>query len=278
MIVSFPKLHLSFHVNRIAFTMFGHAIYWYGIIIALACLVAVVFLIFNAKKNDLESEFIVDSFPWLIVCGIVGARLYFVLSNISDYISKPLEIFAIWKGGIAIYGAIIGGAVGLYYFCKKKGIKFLQVLDVYAPSLILGQAIGRWGNFFNGEAYGVETNSKFQMIIKKVGEAPVKAHPTFLYESLACLIGFILLLILPKIFKKFYENKGYVFYTYLIIYGIARFFIEGLRTDSLPYGGNFKISQILSCIIVIFGIVMLFTGFVKKLVAKLYPDEATKKN
>ena len=132
----------------------------------------------------------------------------------------------------------------------------MHIADIYAPSLILGQAIGRWGNFINGEAYGTPTDGLFQMVIERGGQTTI-AHPAFLYESIVCIIGFALLLILPKIFKKCYENEGFVFHTYLMIYGIARFFIEGLRTDSLPYGADFKLSQILSAIIVLFAIVMI---------------------
>lgn len=257
MIISFPNLNLSFDINPVAFNFFGRGVYWYGLIMGLAMICSVVFLIYNAKKNTLESDFVVNSLPYIFVCGIIGARLYYILGSIGEYIEKPWEIIAIWHGGIAIYGAIIGGGLGLYYFCKKSKMDYIYILDIYIPSLILGQAIGRWGNFFNGEAFGIATGGRFEMIIERGKDIRI-ASPTFLYESIACLIGFVLLIILPKIFKKFYEKRGNVFYTYLVLYGIARFFIEGLRTDSLPKGAPFKISQILSCVIVLFGIFMLY--------------------
>ena len=197
---------------------------------------------------------------YLIIFGIIGARIYYVIFKFSDYKDNLLDIFKIWEGGIAIYGAIIGGFIAIVYLAKKRNQSIIDTTDIIVPSLIIAQAIGRWGNFFNHEAHGGVVSLEFlqklhlpQFIINGMYINGEYYHPTFLYESIWCLIGFILLLIIRKISNR---KKGLLTSCYFIWYGIGRFFIEGLRTDSL-YLFNIRISQLLSIILVIGGLIGL---------------------
>lgn len=241
--VTFPALNLEFNISKIAFSIFGIEIYWYAILIVSALCLALV--IYKKREGLYKIKFsdILDLSLYLIPISIISARVYYIIFNLGYYFQNPGEILNIRSGGIAIYGAVIGGTITCFIFCKKRKINVLDLLDYITPGLVLGQAIGRWGNFINVEAYGSVTNSLFRMGIIEKG-IHIEVHPTFLYESLTCFAIFILLLIM-KNKRKF---NGQILFTYLGLYSLQRIFVEGLRTDSLMIG-NIRISQILSAII-----------------------------
>ena len=255
--VTFPILNLTFKVSSVAFTLFGIEIYWYAIMIVTAIIVALLVLKIREKRFNIKYADILDLVILIIPIMIVSARLYYVLFDLKDFISSPLEIFNIRNGGLAIYGGIIGGIITCYIFCKKKKLNFVELLDFIAPSLAIGQAIGRWGNFFNIEAYGTQTTSALRMGIYEFGEY-IEVHPTFLYESICTFIIFIVLMNIKD--RKF---SGQVACTYFILYSFARMLIEGLRTDSLMLK-NIRISQLLSLIIFVFGIIVYCKNLYQK--------------
>lgn len=246
-------------MNRALFTLGKITIYYYSVIMLIAILTAIFISVKRAKKEGM-SLFIGDLIFSTIIFGIIGARLYYVIFNFSQYKDDLLSILKIWEGGIAIYGAIIGGLIAIVYKCKKAKKSIIATTDIIAPGLILAQAIGRWGNFFNSEAYGKSVSLAYlenlhipKFIINGMYINGTYHHPTFLYESLWCLIGFILIMIIVKLTKN---KKGIATYTYFIWYGIGRYLIEGLRTDSL-YLGSIRISQLVSIILIIVGIIGL---------------------
>ena len=252
-IIKFPGLGLKFNISKIAIKIGESGIHWYAIFIVLSFILA---LYFCKRKNGLYSikfENILDCFLLIIPVSIICARLYYCIFKLDIYLKNPLEILNINNGGLAIYGGIIGGIIVAYIYCKRKNIDFLNFLDYIVPYLSLGQAIGRWGNFVNVEAYGTETNLLWRMGIIENGKY-IEVHPTFLYES---TITFILFLYLKKLQNK-RKIKGEVTYTYLIVYSLSRTFVEYLRSDSLMLF-NLKISQILSiAIFVIFCNILWF--------------------
>lgn len=252
--IEFPGLHLSFEINRIAFTFFGKPIYWYGIIIAVAILAAVCYALHEAKKTNFGSEPMIDIVIYSIVFGIIGARLYYVVFNYKIFDSF-WDIFKIWEGGIAVYGSIIGGVIAGFVYCRLKKKNFFLALDIAAIPLLIGQAIGRWGNFVNREAFGTETSLPWRMQIYNTAGQLMSVHPTFLYESLWNAIGIIVLSLLKKK-KKF---VGELFALYMVWYGCGRAWIEGLRTDSL-YLGPLRISQIVAIVTAIAGIIIIVRG------------------
>ena len=248
-------------MNRIFISIGPITIYWYSVLIMTGVLIGIYFSGRQAEKNGISKKFINDLSFYLVIIAILGARIYYVIFNFSVFKNNILDIFKIWEGGLAIYGAILAGALFTIYYCKKKDKEPLLVLDTFTPYLILGQSIGRWGNFFNSEAYGeITTLTHLQklhipnFIIKGMYINGNYYHPTFLYESMWCLIGFIILLIIRK--KDNYKKPGTLMLSYFIWYGIGRFFIEGLRTDSL-YLFNIRISQLVSIVLIIFGIIGL---------------------
>ena len=254
--------------KSIAFNLFGIEIYWYGVIMATAILVAILAAnkLFNSINN--KKNIIIDYAPLIIICGILGARIYFCSLNFSYYIKNIIEIFDIREGGLSIHGAIIGGIFSLIYIAKKQKINFLKITDSCACTIILGQAIGRWGNFFNSEAYGKPiADQSWGLYIapqyRMEGFHQYNLfHPTFLYESILDIIGYGLLLI---IFKN-YANKytGLTLYSYLIIYATIRFFVELIRIDSAAYVGNIPIAIIISTILLIIGLAGFSHTIVKK--------------
>ena len=198
---------------------------------------------------------------WLVIWSIIGARVYYVIFNFDVYRENLIDILKIWNGGLAIYGAIIAGSLYILYYCLRHNLNFVKVLDIFSLSLLLGQAIGRWGNFFNQEAYGGKTTIDAlkslklpEFIINGMYIDGSYRQPTFLYESFWCLIG---VLILFRIRKRINVKTGKQICFYMIWYGIGRFFIEGLRSDSL-YIGSFRVSQIVSVILVIIGVIGTF--------------------
>ena len=244
-VISFPALGLEFMLNRVAAHVFGLDIYWYGIIICIGFILAALYVNARVKEFGVTSDNLVDCLIICVPVGIICARIYYVVFE-WDYYSQHLsEIIAIWNGGIAIYGAVIGVVIALYIYSRVKKLSFASLCDLAAFGLLIGQCIGRWGNFVNGEAHGGETALPWGMSID--GGSPV--HPTFLYESLWNLVGFIAL--------HFYSRKrkfpGEMALLYVAWYGLGRAWIEGLRTDSL-YLGPVRVSQMLaavSCIVVI---------------------------
>jgi len=248
-------------MNRVFFSIGPITIYWYSVLIIISVLIGYYFSIKEAEKNGLKKSFISDLVFYLVIIAILGARLYYVIFNFSVFKDNILDIFKIWEGGLAIYGAVISSILFIIYYSKKKDKSSLLVLDTLTPYLILGQAIGRWGNFFNSEAHGTITTLEHlqklhlpRFIIKGMYINGNYYLPTFLYESVWCLIGFIILLFIRK--KDRYNHPGKLLFTYFIWYGIGRFLIEGLRTDSLYFFG-LRVSQIVSIILIIIGIIGL---------------------
>ncbi len=251
--ISFPSLGIELNVNPVAFHFFGgKPVYWYGIIIVTGLILAVLLAIRNGKKAGITSDNIYDYMLITIPLAVIGARLYYVIFSWDSYKNNPFDILKIWNGGLAIYGAIIVSVITMIAFCRAKNIKTTDFLDIGAISLILGQAIGRWGNFMNAEAHGTETQSFLRMGITEGGRY-IEVHPTFLYESVWNIIGFVILLV---IFRKYRKFSGQIFWSYCTWYGFGRFFIEALRTDSL-YIGIFRVSQIVAIITFAIGIIML---------------------
>ena len=253
-------------MNRVLITIGPFTIYWYSFLIITAVLLGSAIATKYSRTQNMPSTIISDMILGLVISAIIGARTYYVIFNFTEYKDYLLDIFQVWKGGLAIYGAIIGGTLYLLYYCKKRQVSFIKMLDICSLSLLLGQAIGRWGNFFNQEAYGIITTDTHlrslfipEFIIKGMYIEDAYRTPTFLYESLWCLIG---VLILARIRKKSSLIVGKQISFYMIWYGIGRFFIEGMRTDSL-YFGSFRISQIVSLIIVIIGIIWYITIYLK---------------
>lgn len=255
--VTFPSLGLKFNIDRVAFNILGIDIYWYAILIVSAILISFLILKINNKRCNIEYKDILDLSIFLIPISIICARLYYVIFDLEYFLKNPSQIFNIRDGGLAIYGGIIGGIITCYIFCKKRNISFLDLLDYLVPCLALGQAIGRWGNFINIEAHGVQTDNLFRMGIIENGQY-IEVHPTFLYESIFTFVIFIILMVMTKK-RKF---AGELTFIYLILYSFVRFFIEGLRTDSLMLF-SLRISQVLSLVIFVLSCIMLITNITK---------------
>ncbi len=246
--------------HDIAFNLFGISVYWYGIIMALGIFCALVCAnkLLNDKHPDIKKDIFIEFAPAIIICGILCARLYFCFLNPHYYFTHPLEIFDIREGGLSVHGGIIGGILSMLFIVKKYRLNFLSVIDPLACSTFLGQAIGRWGNYFNSEAYGFPVaGQNWGLYIPQSRRISGYTqydlfHPAFLYESILDLISFFILFI---IYKKFGEKfKGLVFFLYLGFYAIIRFFIEQIRIDSALNVGSVPIAQIVSVILFIIGI------------------------
>ena len=266
--VEFPALgwHIDLSDTLVSFSLFGNqwSIRWYGALIALGFLLAVIYGFRRAPKFGIDRDRLFDI---VLVCTIVaflGARLYYVLfsSSRDEYFANPLSILYVWQGGLAIYGGLIAAFASGLLMCKVRKVNALAAFDLASLGFLIGQCIGRWGNFFNQEAYGANTTLPWGMtgdVIQTGAHASsaydvaLPVHPTFLYESLWCLLGFILLHIISV---KAYSFKGKLFAIYLIWYGAGRFFIESLRTDSLMLG-SLRVSQLVAIAAVIGGVVML---------------------
>ena len=247
----------------VAFRIFDFPVYFYGIVLALSCLLSVVVAryLYQLVYMDGKYELVWDVSPFVVILGILGARIYYCLVNIQDYISNPIGIFSIREGGLSIHGGIIAGVIGLFLASKKYNISFLRLLDVFSVGTILAQSFGRWGNFFNNEAFGLPTESWLKLYIpvqyRPLGFDEYEYfHPTFLYESILNLILFALLFWVIKKFGQKYE--GLTFSLYILCYSVIRFFIEGLRLDSAMNIGNFHIAQIVSIISFVLAILMMF--------------------
>lgn len=273
--VYFPGLGWEFDVPSVAFTIGSYEVHWYGIIIAIGFALAVIYGGRMAYKWKMSLDGMTDVLIWGTVFGIICARLYYVAFE-WDYYSQHLgDIFKIWEGGIAIYGGIIGAIIGAAIGCKIGKVNFLNLLDLGSLGLLIGQGIGRWGNFFNQEAFGANTETApFRMYSYKIQQTleasqqalaergmdvdpSLPVHPTFLYESVWCLLAFLILHIIVKKCRMF---KGQIFMLYCVLYGAERMVVEGLRTDSLYIGNtDIRVSQLLSAIIVVAGLVAFIT-------------------
>jgi len=243
-------------MNPVAFQIGTFEIRWYGILIALGVIAAILLASYNSRKKDVDFDTILDCFFIAFPAAIVGARAYYVIFEFQNYQSNLIDIFNIRKGGLAIHGGLIGAFIATYIFFKIKKLKMLKYLDVVAPSIILAQAIGRWGNFMNGEAHGGEVSyefiSKFPEFIQKgMNIGGTYYHPTFLYESVWNLLVCVILLVI--LYKKSRHNDGIVIGSYISLYSLGRFFIEGLRTDSLMLG-NIRVAQLISIAGILLGV------------------------
>jgi phosphatidylglycerol:prolipoprotein diacylglycerol transferase len=260
--LSFPGLGLDLDINRVAFTLpdflGGLPIYWYGVIIALGLLLGVLYFFARTKEFAVDPDRAADVLLVAIICSVIGARLYYVAFRWDYFKDNLMSILYIRDGGIAMYGCIIGAMLSTFLMCKARKVKFLPLMDLASGSLLLGQAIGRWGNFVNMEAFGSNTTLPWGMTSRSISsyleasraslsqigvtvDPAVPVHPTFLYESLWCLAGFLLIFFLTK--RRRFD--GQLTLMYLGWYGLGRFFIEGLRTDSLLLG-TIRISQLLA--------------------------------
>lgn len=231
-------------------------IYWYSVIMFIAILIAGYLALREAKKWKIPEDFMINLFFFIIPIAMIGARLYFVAFHFDYYGSHVSEIFKVWEGGLAIHGGILAGLLFLLFYSKKYKVNTKRLLDIVVVSLLLGQAIGRWGNFFNGEAHGAATTLEAlkwlpNFIVEGMYINGIYYTPTFLYESIFCLIGFILMMVIRK-WK--YLKLGQLTSFYLIWYGVLRYFIESSRTDSLMFA-NFKVAQIVSLAMIIIGVI-----------------------
>ncbi len=266
--VSFPGLGLEFELNRVAFSIGNIDIYWYAVIIATGFLLAMVFVFKYAKSFGVDPERVVDVVFFALVLGIIGARAYYVIFAWENYQNNIMEIFNIRGGGLGFYGGIIGGVIGLIIGCKLRDQKLLPFLDLAGGAVLIGQGIGRWGNFVNCEAFGSNTDLPWGMTGDKivhyienhsneamgaVMDPNIPVHPTFFYEFLWCMIGVAVFVFLAK--RR--EFDGQMFLFYLAWNGFGRMLIEGLRTDSLMIG-PFRVSQMLGAAMAIFGICAYF--------------------
>ena len=243
-------------IDRVAFDLLGFPIYWYALLIVSGIAIAMWLSSREAVRVGLKKDDVTDFMLWGLPIAIIGARLYFVLFDLQPYLEDPIQIFNIRSGGLAIYGGLIAGGLTLYFFTKYHFISLWTFLDIAAPSVILAQAIGRWGNFMNHEAFGGKTTEALlnslhlpQFIIENMYIDGAFRQPTFLYESTWNILGFILLILLRK--KSHLLKQGEVFLGYIIWYSFGRFFIEGMRTDSLYLFANIRVSQALSAVLFI---------------------------
>lgn len=263
-------------INPIAFHLGNLSVKWYGVIMAVAIVLATWISISEGKKRQIESDDFIDLLLWAVPLGYVGARIYYVIFEWGYYSQHPNQIIAIWNGGIAIYGGLIAGLIVLLVFCYKRMLPPFLMLDVISPGIMAAQILGRWGNFINQEAHGGPTTLHFleslhlpEFIIQQMKINGVYYQPTFLYESLFNLIGLIIILSLRH--KKHFFKQGEVFMSYLMWYSVVRFFVEGLRTDSLYIFGVIRVSQLLSLILFI-GVLFLFIYRRVKVKPKWYLD------
>ena len=248
-IIEFPGLGLKFNINPIAIKIpiLSGGIRWYAILIVTGIILACIVGFREYKRLGGDSDDLYNMLLWCMPVSVICARAYYILFSLDQY-DSIWEMFRIWEGGIAIYGAVIGAAVVVIIYCKRHKLSLPLHFDIGAYGFMIGQAVGRWGNFVNGEAYGVACSLPWEMVVNGVS-----AHPTFLYESLWLLLGFVIIWSTRKI-KPFPGRSGCF---YLIWYGVERAFVELLRTDSLVLG-NIRVSSLLSVILVIAGIVGYF--------------------
>jgi phosphatidylglycerol---prolipoprotein diacylglyceryl transferase len=264
-------------LNPLAIDLGPFQVHWYGVIIVTGLALALWLAMREAERRDLQKEIFADLMLWAIPIAIISARLYYVIFEWDYYSQNLSQIPKIWEGGIAIHGALIGSVATAYFFTKSRGVSFWKLADIAAPSIILGQAIGRWGNFMNQEAHGGEVTRSFlenlylpEFIINQMYIGGTYYHPTFLYESIWNILGFVLLLSLRKVNLR----RGELFLTYVIWYSIGRFFVEGLRTDSLMLTEYLRIAQTISIFLIVFAVALITYRRKKGLAEARYLDAA----
>lgn len=262
-------------LNPIAFSLGPIDVHWYGIIIGSGLALALFLAIREGDRRGLPKDTFADLMLWAIPIAIISARIYYVVFEWKYYIKHPIEAPQIWNGGIAIHGALIGSVITTYVFSKKRGISFWKIADIAAPSIILGQAIGRWGNFMNQEAHGREVSRAFlenlhlpDFIINQMYINGTYYHPTFLYESIWDFVGFFLLLLLRRVNFR----RGELFLSYVIWYSIGRFFVEGMRTDSLMLG-SLRMAQTISIVLVVAAVAIILYRRTNHLSKARYLDQ-----
>ena len=262
-------------INPVAFSLGSLEVRWYGIIIATGIVLAYMVVQKEMVKRGMHPDFLTDLLIWAVPISILSARLYYVLFSWEYYAQHPEKIIQIWEGGIAIHGALIGAFLTTFIYTKVRGVSFWKTADIAAPGILIGQIIGRWGNFMNQEAHGGPVSEQFldntiipDWIMNQMTIDGVTYHPTFLYESLWNVVGLILILVL----RRFAIKRGELFLFYLTWYSIGRFFIEGMRTDSL-YGGVLRAAQVVSVIPIVAAIVFfVFRRYVQK-IQTTYQDD-----
>ncbi|OCA88191.1 prolipoprotein diacylglyceryl transferase [Bacillus sp. FJAT-27225] len=262
-------------LDPIAFSLGPFQVHWYGLIIGTGLALALYLAMREGDRRGLHKETFPDLMIWAIPIAILSARIYYVIFQWELYADNPGDIIKIWQGGIAIHGALIGSVLTAYFFTRARGISFWKLADIAAPSIILGQAIGRWGNFMNQEAHGGEVSRDFleglmlpDWIVNQMEINGVYYHPTFLYESLWNFLGFALLLWLRRVNLR----RGESFLAYVIWYSVGRFFIEGLRTDSLMLG-PLRIAQVISLVLIVAAVALIVYRRKKGLAEARYLDD-----
>ncbi len=259
----------NFTPNRILIDFGVIKIYWYGFLLALAMTIAIFLVLKLSKSEKFKENDLIDLFFFLIIGGLIGARIYDVFLQLPYYLNNPWDIFKIWKGRLAIHGAIISGLIILYYFSKIKKINFWRLTALLSPFLALGQAIGRFGNYFNQELFGRPTNLPWGIIIEKINR-PVEFenfthfHPTFLYESLGLLLIFLFLLILFKKLKNNDYNNILIVSLYVLLYSILRFSLEFIKIDTTPQFLFLRWPQVMSIILAVLAIIMIIYAKIKR--------------
>lgn len=257
--VSFPGFGLEFEISPVAVTIGTFSVYWYGIIIAAAFLLGVFYCTRESKNHGVDGDKLMNCLIAGIVTAVIGARIYYVAFSWDSFRGDLKSIINIHGGGLAIYGGIIGALVGGLAAAKIQKMEILPLLDVVFPGFLLGQGIGRWGNFMNQEAFGTQTDVPWRMVSENTGGVGV--HPCFLYESLWCLIGFAIVVFY---LSKRQEFTGQLLYFYMIWYGFERMLVEGLRSDSLYLSfGHLRVSQLVSAVLFVSGIMLFAVNFAK---------------
>ena len=269
--ISFPMLGDAHFDPPASFSLFGHTFYLYGAVIALGFLLGILYCAHRSEKFvGIPTDDLYDFVLWLLPTAIIGARIYYVIFQWDQYKGDPLSIFKVWEGGLAIYGGILAGLLLVILWCRRRRIPFGALGDPAVYGLLIGQTIGRWGNFLNREAFGAETDVFCRMGLTLPGQETVYVHPTFLYESLWNLTGFLILHFWFRRHKRRFD--GHTMLLYLAWYGVGRVLIEGLRTDSLYLGGTgIRVSQLLAGVSALIAITLL-VFFLKRDNPPLYVD------
>lgn len=254
-IISFPMFGENFAIDPpYALNIGSFSIYFYGIIIACGLMLGIAYGIRNCDRIGLTADMVYDLVIWAVICAIIGARAYYCIFNWGNYADDPLRVFAIRDGGLAIYGGVIGAIAALYVRCKMKRWSIFPALDIMSFGLFIGQSVGRWGNFFNREAFGYETDIFCRMGLT-LGESTIYVHPTFLYESLWNAFGFVFMHFYSK---RHHRYRGQFFLMYVAWYGLGRALIEGLRSDSLWLIPDvIRVSQLLAAVTCLIAVVLL---------------------
>jgi len=264
-------------IDPIAVSLGPIQIHWYGVIIGVGIALALFLAMREGERRGLHKDIFPDLMLWAIPIAIISARIYYVAFEWDYYSQNPGDIIKIWNGGIAIHGALIGSVITAIVFSRKRNISFWKLADIAAPSIIIGQAIGRWGNFINQEAHGGEVTRSFleglflpEFIINQMYIDGTYYHPTFLYESIWNLLGFILLMSLRRVNLR----QGEIFLSYVIWYSIGRFFVEGMRTDSLMLTESLRIAQTISIALIVLAVSLFVYRRVKGYAKVRYLDQS----